>query len=84
MSAIRGMQPILNYAGGPNPRTGVAMTTDPLRVAGLLALIPNSDLGAGSDGANVPSRSNTYLDEMSPACSAQLRVELTSMLANIS
>jgi hypothetical protein len=84
MPATRGMAPINNYAGGLNPVTGVAMTTDPLRVAGLLALIPNPDLGVGSNGAiSGAGRANSYLDEMSPACAAQLIVEITAMAASI-
>jgi hypothetical protein len=82
MPATQGMAPILNYAGGLNPVTGVAMTTDLLRIAGLLAIIPNPDTGAGSNGAaSGAGKLNSYLDEMSPACAAQLRVELAALSA---
>lgn len=83
MAASTGNVPILTYAGGLNPITGVAMTTDNLRVLGLLALIPNPDTGIGSSGSNVPGTGNSYLDEMTPACAAALRAELTSLAANV-
>lgn len=55
---------------------------DANKVAALLALIPNPDSSIGSNGAiAVPAapRTNSYLDEMSPACAAQLRVEIAAL-----
>ena len=77
-NSTQGIQPIGNY---------VAPGTDPLRVAALLALIPDPDgsIGSSSGAVAVPPTAvpNTYLDEMSPACAIQLRVELLALQANV-
>jgi hypothetical protein len=52
--------------------------TDALKVAALLALIPNPD-NTSSSGATGGGANNSYLDEMSPACAIQLIVELTKL-----
>jgi hypothetical protein len=73
MSATTGVKAIGNYAGA---------ATDNAAVGILLALIPNPDATPGS-GAIADSSNqgvnNTFLDEMSPACAAQLRVELLAL-----
>ena len=58
---------------------------DANKVAALLALIPNPDTtsssGAVAGGTNgIP---NSYLDEMSPGCAAQLRVEIAALQAAV-
>jgi hypothetical protein len=58
---------------------------DVLKVTALRNLLPNPDSLAGSDGAvalpNTSGVGNSYLDEMSPMCAAQLRVELNALIA---
>ena len=69
MSALTGLTLINNYAGAAN---------DPARVQLLLDVIPNPD---------VPPASSTglrFLDEMSPAAAAQLRLELAALKAAVS
>jgi hypothetical protein len=66
MSALTGIVPLANYAAAANDAAAVNL---------LLALIPNPDststTGAVAGGG--------YLDQMSPACCAQLRVELLAL-----
>jgi hypothetical protein len=69
MGATTGIKAIGNYAGA---------ATDNAACAVLLALIPNPDAGAGGNGAS-QGTGGSYLDEMSPACAAQLRVELLAL-----
>lgn len=73
MGVTAGIQPIADYS---------AETTAGDAIDLLLALIPDPDAphgsGAIADSAN-QGQGNTYLDEMSPAAAAQLRVELESM-----
>lgn len=74
MGATQGIEPILDYA---------ALADDAARVEALLNLIPDPDTPTGSSGAvaDPPTATrNTYLDEMGPACAAQLRVELQAIL----
>lgn len=73
MSSTAGIQPVGNYAGAANDQAAVDI---------LLALVPNPDSGIGSDGAKAGANSS-YLDEMSPAAAAQLRVELTALRAAV-
>ena len=77
MGMTTGVQPIVNYA------TPVG---DPAKVQALLDLIPDpattSSSGAVAGGAN--GTLNTYLDEMSAMCMAQLRVELIALKAAVS
>jgi hypothetical protein len=54
---------------------------DPAKVNALLALIPNPDSTSSSGASAGPG--NSYLDEMSPGCAAQLRVELTALAATV-
>lgn len=49
--------------------------TDPAKVQQLIDLIPNPDVAPAAQGAR------GYLDEMSPMCAAQLRLELTILKA---
>ncbi len=49
--------------------------TDPQKVGLLLAAIPNPDIAPAQQGIR------GFLDEMSPMCAAQLRVELTALIA---
>lgn len=67
MSAILGITPIGNYAGAANDNAAVAI---------LLNLIPDPD-SLSSSGAIAGGGS--FLDQMSPACAAQLRVELLAL-----
>lgn len=74
MSATSGIATIGDYA---------TPTTNATRIAVLLALIPNPD-ASGSSGAVAgggTGSTNTYLDEMSPAAAAQLRVEIAALAA---
>ena len=64
MSATTGIKAIGTYA-----------TSDSAAVDTLLALIPNPD-STSSSGAIA---GGGLLDEMSPACAAQLRVELLAL-----
>lgn len=73
MSSTAGIQPAGVYAGSANDQAAVDV---------LLNLIPNPDAGIGSDGAKAGNNSS-YLDEMSPACAAQLRVELLALRAAV-
>jgi hypothetical protein len=60
--------------------------TDALKVAALLALIPDPDNSSSSGAVAVSAaqgQTNSYLDEMSPACAIQLRVELTKLQAQV-
>lgn len=54
---------------------------DPAKVNALLALIPNPDStsSSGSQAGGTNGTLNSYLDEMSPGCAAQLRVELAAL-----
>jgi hypothetical protein len=58
---------------------------DANKVGALLALIPNPDAvpGTGAVGGGGFGTTNTYLDEMSPAAAAQLRVELLALQAAV-
>lgn len=58
---------------------------DANKVAALLALIPNPDAvpGTGAVAGGGYGQTNTYLDEMSPAAAAQLRVELIALQAAV-
>lgn len=75
MSATTGIMPIVVYN----------QATDPLKVAALLAIIPDPDnkSSSGAQAGGVNGTLNTYLDEMSPGCAAQLRVELTALGAAV-
>jgi len=77
MAALTGIQPINNYA---------TPATDALRVQALLDLLPDLDSASSSGAQAVPGNpnSNSYLDEMSPAACAQLRVELAALKAAVS
>lgn len=66
MSALSGIAAIGNYAGAANDATAVQR---------LIDLIPDPDSTATS-GAQA---GGGYLDQMSPACAAQLRVELIAL-----
>lgn len=72
MSATTGFAAIGNYAGA---------ATDSAAVDILLALIPNPDAphGTGAIAGGGQGTTNTYLDQMSPGCAAQLRVELLAL-----
>jgi hypothetical protein len=76
MSALSGISAIGAYAG--DATAGAAIDK-------LLALIPNPDAthGSGAVAGGNQGINNTYLDEMSPAAAAQLRVELIAMKAEI-
>ena len=56
------------------------------RVAELLTYIPDPDStsSSGSVAGGTNGTNNTYLDEMSPACATQLRVELNAIIATLS
>ena len=60
---------------------------DANKVAALLALIPNPDAsnagGSGTVGGGPQGAANTYLDEMSPGCATQLRVEIAALAAAV-
>lgn len=66
MGATTGIVKLGNYAGAASDSAAVDI---------LLALIPNPD-STSSSGA-IAGRG--LLDEMSPACAAQLRVELLAL-----
>lgn len=72
MGATTGIMPIGDYT------TPVG---DPAKVNALLALIPNPD-STSSSGAKAGVGSS-YLDEMSPGCAAQLRVELGALAGKV-
>lgn len=76
MAATTGVQKIGDYT---------SPASDPLRVAALLALIPDPDAtgSSGSVAGGTNGLTNTYLDEMSPACAVQLRVELAALFAAV-
>jgi hypothetical protein len=76
MSATQGIMQIGDYT---------TPATDPLRVQALINLIPNPDYTTSSGSVAVPPQAvtNTYLDEMSPACAAQLLVELTALHSKV-
>lgn len=60
--------------------------TDALKVQALIDLIPNPDAPTGGSGAQAGgtgAAKNTYLDEMSPAAAAALRVELIALKAQV-
>lgn len=70
MSALLGIRPIGNYAAAGNDTNAVNI---------LLALIPDPDstaIGGATAGGGM-------LDQMSPACCAQLRVELIALRAAV-
>ena len=76
----------------PNSTQGIAIigdyvtpATDALKVAALLALIPDPDSTSSSGAVAVPPQgiANSYLDEMSPACAIQLRVELAALQGKV-
>jgi hypothetical protein len=77
MSSGTGMSAIANYAGAANDGAAVDL---------LLALIPNPDAGNGTGAVagGTQGIANTYLDEMSPGCAAQLRAELAALKAAVS
>lgn len=66
MSALTGIKALGNYAGAANDAAAVNI---------LLALIPDPD-ATGTSGAIA---GGGFLDQMSPACCAQLRVELLAL-----
>jgi hypothetical protein len=70
MSTATGIAVIGNYT---------TPATDALKVAALLALIPDLD-NPGTSGAQA---GGGFLDEMSPAAAVQLRVELTALQAAV-
>jgi len=76
MTAIAGMTAIGNYAGA---------ATDSAAVDILLGLIPDPDAakGTGAVAGGTQGINNTYLDEMSPAAAAQIRVELLALKAAV-
>jgi hypothetical protein len=57
--------------------------TDAHKVAALKALIPNPDNTSSSGATGGGGSTNSYLDEMSPACALQLLVELTALQAAV-
>ena len=67
MGATTGFVAVGNYAGAANDAAAVTV---------LLNLIPNPD-STSSSGAQ--QGSFHFLDEMSPACAAQLQVELLAL-----
>lgn len=67
MGATTGIVAMGNYAGAANDSAAVDI---------LLNLLPDPD-SSSSSGAIQGGRG--FLDEMSPACCAQLRVELTAL-----
>jgi len=71
-----GVQPIGDYT---------TPATDLLRVQALVNLIPDPDSLSSSGAVAVPQTAvgNSYLDEMSPACAIQLRVELAALAAHV-
>lgn len=73
MGATTGLNAIGFYIAG----------TMAARLDALLALIPDPDAALANNGAvgGGGGATNTYLDEMSPAAAAQLRVELASVIA---
>lgn len=72
MGATTGLAAIGNYAGAANDSAAVAI---------LLALIPNPDAphGTGATAGGINGQGGGHLDEMSPGCAAQLRVELLAL-----
>lgn len=78
MSSTSGISAIGNYAGA---------ATDSAAVDILLGLVPNTDAsnagGSGIVAGGNQGINNTYLDEMSPAAAAQLRVELLALKAAV-
>lgn len=77
MSATAGIQVIGDYTTGS--------PTNKVTIARLTALIPNPDVSpaqGGLAGSGVTG-GRGYLDEMSPACAAQLRVELAALEAAV-
>ena len=69
MSALIGLTLINNYAGAANDKDRVQL---------LLDVIPNPDVApAASSGIR-------FLDEMSPAAAAQLRIELAALKTAVS
>lgn len=74
MSVTTGIAAIGDYA---------TPSGDPAKVAALLALIPNPDStsSSGATGGGASGATNTFLDEMSPMCAAQLRVEIAALAA---
>lgn len=70
MASIDGIQVIGDYDGAATPQAAVDE---------LLALIPNPD-STSSSGAQA---GGGFLDEMSPAAAAQIRVELAALKAAV-
>lgn len=70
MAATTGMVALGNYAGAANDTAAVAILTN---------LIANPD-STSSSGAIA---GGSVLDQMSPACAAQLRVELAALSAAV-
>lgn len=70
MAAITGIVALGVYAGSAN---------DGAAIDKLIALIPDPDT-TSSSGAQA---GGGFLDQMSPACAAQLRVELAALKAAI-
>lgn len=77
MGATTGIQKIGDYA---------TPSGDPAKVQALLDLVPNPDVPAGTGAVAGGSQgiNNSYLDQMSPGCAAQLRVELAALKAAVS
>jgi hypothetical protein len=72
MGALTGIVARGNYAGAANDQAAVDI---------LLGLLPNPD-ATFNVGDTIQSQPG-FLDEMSPACLAQLRVELTALRAAV-
>lgn len=74
MGATTGIAAIGTYTGAANDGAAVDI---------LLALIPNPDSTSSSGAIAGGGITNSYLDEMGPACATQLRVELLALKAAI-
>lgn len=68
-NATTGIEVIGAYSGAANDAAAVQI---------LIDMIPNPDAAHGT-GAVATGQKGGYLDEMSPAAAAQLRVELTAL-----
>jgi hypothetical protein len=77
MSSISGISAIGNYAGAANDGAAVDILLGPRSESGRQQCRLGCVAG-GNQGIN-----NTYLDEMSPAAAAQLRVELLALKAAV-
>lgn len=68
MSSITGIVAQVDYSGAADNKA---------RVDALIAAIPDPDTAPANQGVS------GFLDQMSPACAAQLRVELAALKAVI-